>query len=56
MRGKRTLLALKARLVGAVLNRIRATKGGYFREAYKSYYAYSAGEETTAQEPPQQAT
>ena len=48
IRGKRTLQTLKARVVGAVLNRIRATKGGYFREAYKSYYDYAGG--TTQEE------
>jgi len=42
IRGKRTLQMLKAQVVGAVLNRIRATKGGYFREAYRSYYDYAS--------------
>jgi len=41
LRTKRTLQGFRARLVGAVLNRIRAQKGGYFREAYKSYYDYA---------------
>jgi polysaccharide biosynthesis transport protein len=41
-RAKRTLVGLRARVVGAILNRVRATKGGYFREAYKSYYDYAA--------------
>ncbi len=41
-RARRTLLGFRARLVGAVLNRVRARKGGYFREAYQSYYEYAA--------------
>ena len=41
IRATRTLRNLRARVVGAVLNRVRATKGGYFREQYKSYYAYA---------------
>jgi len=45
-RGKRTLQMLKAQLVGAVLNRVRATRGGYFREAYRSYYDYAGGTTT----------
>ena len=40
-RAARQLYALRARLLGAVLNRARATKGGYFREAYQAYYDYS---------------
>ena len=43
LRTKRMLLGFRARLVGAVLNRVRAQKGGYFREAYKSYYDYAGG-------------
>jgi capsular exopolysaccharide synthesis family protein len=41
-RARRTLLGFRARLIGAVLNRVRARKGGYFREAYQSYYEYAA--------------
>lgn len=50
IRATRTLRSLKARVVGAVLNRVRATKGGYFREQYKSYYAYAgtSGDDTAA--------
>jgi len=40
-RAARQIHALRARLLGAVLNRARATKGGYFREAYQAYYDYS---------------
>jgi len=47
-RAKRTLVGLRARVVGAVLNQVRATKGGYCREAYKSYYDYAASAGTTA--------
>ncbi|NIA21580.1 MAG: polysaccharide biosynthesis tyrosine autokinase [Anaerolineaceae bacterium] len=43
LRTKRMLLGFRARLLGAVLNRVRAQKGGYFREAYKSYYDYAGG-------------
>lgn len=42
IRARRTLQDLRARTVGAVLNRVRATKGGYFRETYRSYYDYAA--------------
>ena len=41
-RAARQIKSLRARLMGAVLNRVRATKGGYFREAYQAYYDYSA--------------
>ncbi|MBN2582883.1 MAG: polysaccharide biosynthesis tyrosine autokinase [Planctomycetes bacterium] len=49
-RTKRMLLGFRARVVGAVLNRIRAQKGGYFREAYRNYYDYAkqTGGETPA--------
>ena len=40
-RGTRMILSLKAKLLGAVLNGVRATKGGYFREAYQAYYDYA---------------
>lgn len=40
-RAARQVLELRARLVGAVLNRVRATRGGYFRQAYQAYYDYS---------------
>ena len=41
-RAARQVLGQRARLLGAVLNRVRATKGGYFRESYQAYYDYSA--------------
>ena len=41
-RAARQIRSLRARLMGAVLNRVRATKGGYFREAYQAYYDYAA--------------
>ena len=41
LRAVRQVRSLRARLLGAVLNRVRATKGGYFREAYQAYYDYS---------------
>ena len=40
-RATRQVLALRGRVFGAVLNRVRATKGGYFRESYHAYYDYS---------------
>jgi capsular exopolysaccharide synthesis family protein len=40
-RAMRQVLALRGRVVGAVLNRVRATKGGYFRESFQAYYDYS---------------
>jgi capsular exopolysaccharide synthesis family protein len=49
-RAVRQVRSLRARLLGAVLNRVRATKGGYFRESYQAYYDYSgaAGPATPA--------
>ena len=41
VRAVRQVLTLRARLYGAVLNRVRATKGGYFRESYQAYYDYA---------------
>ncbi len=41
VRAARMVLDLRARLLGAVLNGVRATRGGYFREAYQAYYDYS---------------
>ncbi len=41
LRAARQVIALRARLYGAVLNRVRATKGGYFRESYEAYYDYA---------------
>ncbi|MBM4017060.1 MAG: polysaccharide biosynthesis tyrosine autokinase [Planctomycetes bacterium] len=40
-RAVRQVRTFRARLLGAVLNRVRATKGGYFRQAYQAYYDYS---------------
>ena len=37
----RQVLSLRGRIAGAVLNRVRATKGGYFRESFQAYYDYS---------------
>lgn len=41
VRAARQVHALRGRLMGAVLNRVRATKGGYFRESFQAYYDYS---------------
>jgi len=40
-RAVRQVLTLRAHLFGAVLNRVRATRGGYFRESYEAYYDYA---------------
>lgn len=40
-RAARQIVTLRARLLGGVLNRVLATKGGYFREAFQTYYDYS---------------
>ncbi len=45
-RAARQVLDLRGRLLGAVLNGVRATKGGYFREVYQAYYDYSGAEPT----------
>ncbi|MGB2754014.1 MAG: polysaccharide biosynthesis tyrosine autokinase [Phycisphaerae bacterium] len=51
-RGTRMILSLKAKLLGAVLNGVRATKGGYFREAYQAYYDYAgSGSPATSARP-----
>jgi capsular exopolysaccharide synthesis family protein len=50
-RAARQIRSLRARLIGAVLNRVRATKGGYFREAYQAYYDYSAAAGATGTAP-----
>ena len=41
MRAARQVQSLRARLLGGVLNRVRATKGGYFRESFQAYYDYA---------------
>jgi len=43
----REVLALRAHLYGAVLNRVRATKGGYFRQSFEAYYDYAGGSQQT---------
>jgi len=51
-RGTRMILSLKAKLLGAILNGVRATKGGYFREAYQAYYDYAgSGSSATSARP-----
>ncbi|MCX5685702.1 MAG: polysaccharide biosynthesis tyrosine autokinase, partial [Planctomycetota bacterium] len=50
-RAARQVKSLRARLMGAILNRVRATKGGYFRESYQAYYDYSAAACPTAVAP-----
>ena len=41
LRAAAQMRALRGRLLGAVLNRVRATKGGYFRESFQAYYDYA---------------
>jgi len=40
------IVTLHGRLFGAVLNRVRATKGGYFRESFQAYYDYAGAPPT----------
>ncbi len=40
-RAVQQVLTLHGTIFGAVLNRVRATKGGYFRESFQAYYDYS---------------
>ena len=40
-RAVQQIVTLHGRLFGAVLNRVRATKGGYFRESFQAYYDYA---------------
>ena len=40
-RAVQQVLTLHGKIFGAVLNRVRATKGGYFRESFQAYYDYS---------------
>ncbi|HUU93343.1 MAG TPA: polysaccharide biosynthesis tyrosine autokinase [Phycisphaerae bacterium] len=40
-RAVQQIVMLHGRLFGAVLNRVRATKGGYFRESFQAYYDYA---------------
>jgi capsular exopolysaccharide synthesis family protein len=48
-RAARVIYDLNAHFLGAVLNAVRATAGGYFRQAYQAYYDY-AGDRTQARE------
>ena len=40
-RAVQQVVTLHGRLFGAALNRVRATKGGYFRESFQAYYDYA---------------
>ncbi len=48
-RAKEQLDAINARLVGVVLNGVRARAGGYFREQYRMFYDYTSDELTPAE-------
>jgi len=50
-RAMRQVVTLRGRLFGAVLNRVRATKGGYFRESFQAYYDYAGSRPTAAAAP-----
>jgi len=45
IRAKAQLDAINARVLGAVLNAIQTTRGGYFRKHYRAFYDYKADEE-----------
>lgn len=49
-RARETLDAISARVLGAVLNGVRARAGGYFREHYREFYEYTS-DETIAELP-----
>ncbi|GAG50955.1 unnamed protein product, partial [marine sediment metagenome] len=40
-RAVQQVVTLHGSLFGAALNRVRATKGGYFRESFQAYYDYA---------------
>lgn len=45
--------AMNARIFGAVLNKVESRAGGYFRKAYREFYAYSEPSEEGRGETPQ---
>ncbi|MCK6456790.1 MAG: polysaccharide biosynthesis tyrosine autokinase [Phycisphaerae bacterium] len=47
LRARTQLEAINARLLGAVLNAVQSTRGGYFRKQYRAFYDYQAEEEET---------
>jgi len=47
-RAARQVLSLRGQLFGAVLNHVRATKGGYFRESFDAYYDYAGNPRQSA--------
>ncbi|HKQ49534.1 MAG TPA: polysaccharide biosynthesis tyrosine autokinase [Phycisphaerae bacterium] len=47
------LEAMNSRIFGAVLNKVESRAGGYFRKAYREFYAYSEPSEESRGETPQ---
>lgn len=45
LRARGQLDAINARVLGAVLNGVRSTRGGYYRKSYRAFYEYQAEEE-----------
>lgn len=45
MRARAQLDAINARMLGAVLNAVQTTRGGYFRKQYREFYDYQREEE-----------
>lgn len=51
-RTREQLESIKARVIGAVLNGVKARPGGYFREQYREFYDYMSEEVPPAELPP----
>lgn len=45
-RARGLLLKADAKLLGVVLNDVRASRGGYYREMYRTYYEYQSSSKT----------
>jgi capsular exopolysaccharide synthesis family protein len=50
-RARDQLEGISARMIGAVLNGVRARSGGYFREQYREFYDYTSDETVPAELP-----
>jgi len=50
-RAREQLQRIGARVIGAVLNGVRAQPGGYFKQQYREFYEYREEESTTPQLP-----
>lgn len=51
-RAREQLERVNARVLGAILNGVEARPGGYFREQYREFYDYAAGDATVPPELP----